>query len=351
MVGPRIHPVNTITPIRWTDGRSGITILDQTRLPETEAYRTLTTIDEIAEAITNLRVRGAPLIGITAALGVAALANRHTHHTVEQLQGLVAQWSDRLAATRPTAVNLTWALRRMRAVSTADHTDAAELAAALTVEADMIWAEDRAMCHAIGEHGLTLLDDGVTVHTHCNAGALATGGIGTALAPIYLAHERGMRIHVFADETRPLLQGSRLTAWELQQAGIDVTVITDSMAGIVMATRPPDVVFVGADRIAANGDAANKIGTYGLAVLARHHHIPFYVLAPTSTIDHAAATGADIPIEARDPDEIRRGFGRRIAPADVDVWNPAFDITPADLITGIITEHGIATAPYEQTLP
>ncbi len=346
MVAPRIQPVEATTPLRWAADRQSILILDQTRLPEAKVERSLTTIDEIAEAIGSLRVRGAPLIGITAAVGIAALAHRAAGRA--GLAEAVLAWAARLESTRPTAVNLSWALDRIRAVVARDSDD---LLGALTAEADSIWEEDRAMCRAIGEHGLTLLHDGATVHTHCNAGALATGGIGTALAPIYLAHERGMKIQVFADETRPLLQGSRLTAWELEQAGIDVTVITDSTAGALFATDPPDVVLVGADRIAANGDAANKIGTYSLAVLARHHHIPLYVLAPTSTIDHECATGADIPIEQRPPDEIRRPYAHITAPAGATVWNPAFDVTPAQLITGIITEHGIARLPYGQSLP
>jgi len=340
------HP---ITPIRWAEDRTGLVILDQTLLPAQQREIRLDTLEDIEEAIISLRVRGAPLIGITAAMGIAALANQAAgHHDRADLAGAVHQWADRLAVTRPTAVNLTWAIDRMRSVASRRPGD---LAQALTEEAIAIHDEDRAMCQRIGEHGLTLLRDGTTVHTHCNTGALATGGIGTALAPIYLAHERGWTIHVYADETRPLLQGSRLTAWELDQAGIDVTVITDSMAGALFSRQPPDVVFVGADRIAANGDVANKIGTYPLAVLSHHHGIPFYSFAPTSTIDHATPTGGDIPIEQRSAHEVRRGFGTLTAPETVDVWNPAFDVTPASLITGIVTELGIATPPYEQTLP
>lgn len=338
-----------ITTIRWAEGRTALIVLDQTLLPQERRELRLETVEQIAEAIVSLRVRGAPLIGIAAAMGIAALANQAAGHLERaDLAGAVHEWADRLAVTRPTAVNLIWAIDRMRSVASRRPDD---LARALTDEAIAIHNEDRSMCQRIGEHGLTLLRDGATVHTHCNTGALATGGIGTALAPIYLAHERGWAIHVYADETRPLLQGSRLTAWELDQAGIDVTVITDSMAGALFSRQPPDVVFVGADRIAANGDVANKIGTYALAVLARDHGIPFYSFAPTSTIDAATPTGKDIPIEQRSPDEIRRGFGTLTAPETVDVWNPAFDVTPAALITGIVTEMGIATPPYEQTLP
>ncbi|GBD85311.1 methylthioribose-1-phosphate isomerase [bacterium BMS3Abin02] len=340
------HP---ITPIRWAENRTGLVILDQTLLPAEQREIRLDTLEKIEEAIISLRVRGAPLIGITAAMGIATLANQAAGHLDQaDLAGAVHEWADRLAVTRPTAVNLTWAIDRMRSVVSRRPDD---LARALTDEAIAIYDEDRATCQRIGEHGLTLLRDGATVHTHCNAGALATGGIGTALAPIYLAHERAWSIHVYADETRPLLQGSRLTAWELDQAGIDVTVITDSMAGALFSRRPPDVVFVGADRIAANGDVANKIGTYALAVLAHHHGIPFYSFAPTSTIDAATPTGEEIRIEQRSPDEIRRGFGTLTAPETIDVWNPAFDVTPAALITGIVTELGIATPPFEQTLP
>ncbi len=251
---------------------------------------------------------------------------------------------------RPTAVNLAWAIGRMRRIIDAAWPVASDLAAALIEEADRIHEEDRAMCRSIGEHGVTLFEEGSTVLTHCNAGALATGGIGTALAPVYVAHERGLKPRVFADETRPLLQGSRITAWELQQAGIDVTVLTDGMAGALMALDRPDLVLTGADRIAANGDVANKIGTYGLAVQAHHHAIPFYVLAPTSTVDLSTPTGERIPIEFRSADEVRRGFGRLTAPETVPVWSPAFDVTPAALISGIITERGIHRPPYDASL-
>ncbi len=238
----------------------------------------------------------------------------------------------------------------MRRIIDAAWSTSSDLAAALIDEADRIHEEDRAMCRSIGEHGVALFAPGSTVLTHCNAGALATGGIGTALAPVYVAHERGLMPRVFADETRPLLQGSRITAWELQQAGIEVTVLTDGMAGALMALDPPDLVLVGADRIAANGDVANKIGTYGLAVQAHHHSIPFYVLAPTSTVDLATPAGERIPIEYRNADEVRRGFGRPTAPDTIPVWSPAFDVTPAALISGIITEHGIHRPPYGPSL-
>ncbi len=341
--------------IRWTEDGAGLLILDQTRLPEARIELELREVEAIEEAIRSLRVRGAPLIGITAAMGLAALARndaRQAGLTAGELAGRVSAWADRLAQVRPTAVNLAWAIDRLRAVNAnaASCADAEELAERLAAEADRILAEDRRMCRRIGEHAAGLIADGASVITHCNAGALATGGIGTALAPLYVATEQGRRVRVFADETRPLLQGSRLTAWELSQAGIDVTVISDNMAGALFKLDRPDLVFVGSDRIAANGDAANKIGTYGLAVLARHHEVPFYVLAPTSTVDLGTATGADIPIEQRSADEVRRGFGPLTAPEEAGVWSPAFDVTPAELIAGIVTEQGVHRTPFTESL-
>ncbi len=357
--------------IRWTPDGTGLIILDQTELPTRHVERELREVEEIEEAIRSLRVRGAPLIGLTAAMGIAALARRAVAQTEgvgrpihdDELRDQVLAWCDRLALARPTAVNLTWAVARMKATATrpapddgqrcesgAPAPEATSLAQRLRIEADRILELDRATCRQIGEHAVALLRDGAAVVTHCNAGALATGGIGTALAPVYVAAERGLSVRVFADETRPLLQGSRLTAWELSRAGVPVTVISDNTAGALMSRERPDVVFVGADRIAANGDTANKIGTFPLAVLARHHEIPFYVLAPTSTIDLSAPSGEDIPIEHRGPDEVRRGFGVQTAPADTDVWSPAFDVTPSELITGIVTERGVHRPPYHESL-
>jgi methylthioribose-1-phosphate isomerase len=340
--------------IRWTEDGAGLLILDQTRLPGESVERELRQVEEIEEAIQSLRVRGAPLIGITAAMGIAALARQAVAAQgtgAEQLAIRVGEWIDRLAAARPTAVNLVWALDRMRSTATPHPEEtAAALAERLAVEATAVLEEDQRMCRRIGEHAAVLLSDGASVITHCNAGALATGGIGTALAPIYVATERGLAISVFADETRPLLQGSRLTAWELSRAGVDVTVISDNMAGALFAQQPPDIVFVGSDRIVANGDVANKVGTYGLAVLAQHHGVPFYVLAPTSTVDLAIAHGGQIPIEHRSPEEVRRGFGTLTAPEEVSVWSPAFDVTPAAMIAGIVTEQGVHRPPYEETL-
>ena len=343
--------------IRWSEDGTAIVILDQTELPAHRVAKTIDTVEGVEEAIQSLRVRGAPLIGITAAMGIGALAQREVAAahgdalTSAQLHEKVNAWCSRLEQARPTAVNLVWAIHRLRRVAAdAGSAAPAELARALRAEADAILEEDRAMCRGIGEHAAELLRDGSTVITHCNAGALATGGIGTALAPVYVATEQGKKISVYADETRPLLQGSRITAWELGEAGVEVTVIADNMAAALFASDPPDIVFVGSDRIAANGDVANKIGTYGLAVLAHHHGVPFYVLAPTSTVDLDTPTGADIPIEQRSADEIRQGFGKLTAPADAPVWSPAFDVTPHALVAGIITERGIHRPPYVRSL-
>jgi len=366
--GARARPVT----IRWTEDGRGVRILDQTELPERRVERELRSVGEVEEAIRSLRVRGAPLIGITAAMGVAALARDRAAGGAgpDTLRESVETWCDRLAGARPTAVNLRWALGRVREAareaavaggrgSAGDTADGGEpgpgertraLVDRLREEAETILREDREMCRRIGEHALELLRPEDAVVTHCNAGALATGGIGTALAPIYLARERGWSLRVYADETRPLLQGSRLTVWELEEAGVDVTVMADSMAGTLMAQDPPDAVLVGADRIAANGDVANKVGTYGLAVLAEHHGVPFYVLAPTSTVDLETPGGAEIPIEHRSADEIRRGFGRLTAPEDAPVFSPAFDITPAGMVDAIVTERGVARPPYGESL-
>ena len=350
----RAHP----TPVRWTPDRAGLVVLDQTRLPEEEVEIELRSVESVFEAIQALRVRGAPLIGIVAAMGVAALAKTRLGQdgstgggSLDALAADVSGWCDHLAGARPTAVNLGWALDRMQAVvGRVGHAPPEALVDALRAEAQAIWDEDARMCRRIGENAVVLLADGARVLTHCNAGALATGGIGTALAPVYVAHEQGKHVKVFADETRPLLQGSRLTAWELARAGVDVTVITDNTSAALFRCDPPDIVLVGSDRIAANGDVANKIGTYGLAVLAKHHGVPFYALAPTSTIDLDTAAGDDIPIEHRAADEVRRGFDRLTAPADAQVWSPAFDVTPAELLTGIVTEQGISRAPYAESL-
>jgi methylthioribose-1-phosphate isomerase len=323
--------------IAWTESGT-IRILDQTRLPGEETYRELSQPADMAEAIRTLRVRGAPLIGVAAAMGVT-LAARRLGGSAARLEDVLAA-CDVLQATRPTAINLAWALGRMRKVA---RSVAAEdgLHAALVAEANAIWEGDRAMCRRIGEAGLALIPDGAVVHTHCNAGALCCSGIGTALAPVYLAHEAGRRVSVIADETRPLLQGSRLTAWELGRAGISCTVIADNMAASRLRRGGITCVIVGADRIAANGDVANKIGTYGVALAAREHGVPFYVAAPSSTFDFNSADGSRIPIEERGAEEIRAVAGQAVAPAGAAVWNPAFDVTPAELVAGYITDRGL----------
>jgi methylthioribose-1-phosphate isomerase len=338
--------------VRWAESGDAVDIIDQTQLPEREVRIRLGSADEVAAAIREMRVRGAPAIGVTAALGLALEAAHNTSLTRDGFLRRIAEARDLLVAARPTAVNLKWAVERLHrlAVSLGEVPNGV-IACKLWGEATAILEEDREMCRRIGQHGLEVLPaDDVRALTHCNAGALATGGMGTALAPLYVARERGRRVAVFADETRPLLQGSRLTAWELERAGIEVTVVPDSVAALLLRDGRVDLVIVGADRVAANGDVANKVGTYGVAVLARQHGVPFYVAVPMSTIDPAAATGADIPIEERDADEVRRSFGRLTSPADVAVYAPAFDITPADLVTAIITDRGVLRPPYTASI-
>jgi methylthioribose-1-phosphate isomerase len=331
------------SPIAWTPDHR-IRILDQTLLPSEESYRDLETVDAVAEAIRMLRVRGAPLIGIAAAMGVGMEAGkRGSREGSREALARIHRACNVLQKTRPTAVNLQWALDRMRKRAEQAHQERDDLGAVLRAEANAIWEEDRAMCRSIGELGATLIPTGATVCTMCNAGALATGGIGTALAPVYTLHESGRAPHVVVPETRPLLQGSRLTAWELTQAGVGCTLIGDGMIASRLRLGDIACVIVGADRIAANGDVANKIGTYGLALAARAHGIPFYVAAPSSTLDLATHDGSRIPIEQRDASEVASWQGARTAPAGVKVWNPAFDVTPAELITAIITDKGIVS--------
>jgi len=322
-------------PIAWTPDHA-VRILDQTLLPGEEQYLDLDTVDAVAEAIRTLRVRGAPLIGIAAAMGVTLPLRRGP----ASLEAVCAA-SATLGATRPTAVNLRWALGRMERRAARAVAAGEDLAEALRAEASAIWEEDRAMCARIGAAGASLIGGDAVVLTHCNAGALATGGMGTALAPVYTLHRSGRRVSVVAGETRPLLQGSRLTAWELSRAGVPVTVIADGMAASRLRKGDITCVIVGADRIAANGDVANKIGTYPLALAARMHGVPFYVAAPSSTVDLATRDGNAIPIEERGDDEISTWGGRRTVPPGVQVWNPAFDVTPADLVTAIITDRGV----------
>jgi methylthioribose-1-phosphate isomerase len=343
---PLSIPSTTTPPqtIAWLGGSDGfVRLIDQTLLPTRLEYRDCRSVEEIWEAIRVLRVRGAPAIGIAAAMGVVLgmqhFQDRGRGAYAHRLQEVVAY----LRTSRPTAVNLFWAVERMqrRVQSFTEEWSPERLTGSLLEEALAIAEEDRQMCRAIGAVGAVLIRDGLGVLTHCNAGGLATADYGTALAVFFSAAEQGRRFQVYADETRPLLQGARLTAWELQQRGIDVTLICDNMAAQVMKEGRVQLVVVGADRIAANGDTANKIGTYGVALLAQAHGIPFYVAAPSSTFDLSLPTGDAIPIEKRDPREITHGFGRQTAPDGIQVYNPAFDVTPAHLIAGIITENGL----------
>lgn len=323
-------------------------IVDQRALPDTLVHRDLESIDAMAEAIRSLQVRGAPLIGIAAAMGLVAGLRDACGVSREEFLARVERGAALLASTRPTAVNLRWALERMSTVARGTAGGGAELWERLHTEASAIWDEDRAMCQRIGEAGLPLIPEGANVLTHCNAGALATGGIGTALAPVYLAHDAGRRVHVFADETRPVLQGARLTAWELTAAHVPCTLIADGVAASLMRAGRVNLVLVGADRIARNGDFANKIGTYPLAVLALHHGVPFYCCAPSSTIDAGVADGDAIPIEQRAAEEVTTLAGRAIAPAGMAAYNPAFDVTPAGFVSGFVTDCGILQPPFER---
>ena len=335
--------------IEWLG--SSLRILDQSKLPVETVYRNAMSYKDVAEAIEHMEVRGAPAIGAAAAYGFALGALEY-QGDIAGLPAHMEEVQDRLAKTRPTAVNLFWALRRMedRLRECWELEDLDEVRQALIEEADRIAEDDRRMNRLIGEHGNEIVPKKANILTHCNAGALATVEYGTALGVIRKAHELGKTIHVYADETRPLLQGARLTSLELLRDEIPVTLIADNMAAYLMQQGKIDLVIVGADRIAANGDTANKIGTYSVAVLAQAHGIPFYVAAPTSTIDLKVATGQEIPIEERPDNEMRECFGVQVAPEEVKVYNPAFDVTPAKYITGIITEKGIVAQPYSVNL-
>jgi methylthioribose-1-phosphate isomerase len=331
--------------------RGFLRLIDQTRLPTEFVEIDCHDVPTVWEAIKLLRVRGAPAIGVAAAYGAVVGARSAGLGDASVVRQALREATGYLRTSRPTAVNLFWALDRMDAIGDNWQTaSAAALLERLLAEAQAIAEEDRAMCRAIGQHGAALIDPGEGILTHCNAGGLATSDYGTALAVVFSAQENGKHVHVFADETRPLLQGARLTAWELQRRGVDVTLICDSMAAQVMKEGKIQKVVVGADRIAANGDTANKIGTYGVALLARAHGIPFYVAAPSSTFDLAIHDGSAIPIEEREAHEVTHGFGRQTAPSGVHVYNPAFDVTPADLIAGIITEKGVIRPVNEQTI-
>ncbi len=338
----------SVEPIRWNEGRLGL--LDQRRLPQDVAWLWPETLEDVADAIRTLAVRGAPAIGVATGCSLAMFGGRLRGDAGTFRAGF-DEIADVLAATRPTAVNLFWAIERMRRKAREiEELSPAERRGVLVAEAAAIREEDLESCRAIGRFGGPLIQANEGVLTHCNAGALATAGYGTALGVIRAAHEADTKMRVFARETRPLLQGARLTTWELMEDGIDVTLVTDSMAAHMMSQGMVQRVIVGADRIASNGDAANKIGTYGLAIIARHHGVPFHVAAPGSTVDFTIPGGAAIPIEERHPDEVTAFGGVAVAPAGVKVYNPAFDVTPADLITSIITDRGIATAPYTESL-
>ncbi len=339
-----------ITPVRYTDGQ--LMILDQTMLPGEEKYIKIETKEDIWEAIYKLRVRGAPAIGVAAAYGLYIEARRYEGTSIERFYDYVCEAASYINTARPTAVNLSWALRRMTSGLEAARTDSPEKGKAwLLNEAEKIRREDEQACRAMGEYGLTLLKPGMGILTHCNAGTIATARYGTCLAPIYLGQEKGYDFRVFADETRPLLQGARLTSWELDKAGIDVTLICDNMAASVMKKGWIDAVVVGCDRMAANGDGANKIGTSAVAILAHEFGIPFYMYVPTSTIDMETPTGDDIEIELREGEEIyKMWYEKPMAPEGIKTYNPSFDVTDHKYITAVITEKGIVRPPYDINL-
>ena len=343
-----MNPLEHYEAVRLDDAADSLVLLDQTLLPNEVVFIHLKEQDAIWEAIHSLRVRGAPAIGIAAGFGVYLAAKQSRADSFAGLLEDFLHAKKYLASSRPTAVNLFWALERMESrLRKEEGKSVVEIKAALLGEATAIKNEDIAMCRAIGENGLALLKPGMGLLTHCNAGQLAASRYGTALAPIYVGHEKGYGFKVYADETRPLLQGARLTAFELVAAGVDTTLICDNMAATVMKQGKIQAILVGCDRVAANGDAANKIGTSGVAILAKHYGIPFYVLGPTSTIDMDCPTGDQITIEERSPDEVTElWYAKRMAPEGVKVFNPAFDVTDHELIAGIVTEHGVARAPY-----
>ena len=347
-----LQQVTHIDNVKLNDDETKVVIIDQTQLPNATEYLTLGTAKDLYDAIFELKVRGAPAIGICAGYGIYVLARTIETEDYNTFYEKFVEYKDYLNSSRPTAVNLSWALNRMeRVVTDNKEKSVAEIKQLLLAESKEIQAEDMRMCKAISEYGLSLIKDGDGILTHCNAGPLATSRYGTALGPLFLGKERGMNFKVFADETRPLLQGARLTSYELQKGGIDVTLICDNMASIVMKNGWVNACFVGCDRIAANGDAANKIGTSGVAILAKYYDIPFYVLGPTSTIDMNCKTGEDIEIELRNPDEIREKFYEKpMALKEVKCYNPAFDVTDHELIAGIVTEYGIARPPYTESL-
>lgn len=343
--------MNIIVPAILNKAKDAMILLDQTLLPVEKKFIEVRDIEDIWEAIKKLRVRGAPAIGVAAAFGIYLGIKDSKADNFENLHKEFMEAKKYLASSRPTAVNLFWALDRMekRLISESERS-IEEIKECLLDESEAILEEDQNMCKAISEYGLSLLKPEMGLLTHCNAGGIATSGYGTALGPMYLGHEKGYNFKVYADETRPLLQGSRLTAWELNEVGVDITVICDNMVSIVMREGKIDAVLVGCDRVAANGDTANKIGTSGVAILAKEYNIPFYVLGPTSTIDMNTLTGDDIEIEQRDSKEIHNGFGRLTAPTNVKFYNPAFDVTDNKYITAIVTEKGIIKPPFKENL-
>jgi methylthioribose-1-phosphate isomerase len=351
MPTPRSTTKLMLPTIDWEDGK--VVMVDQRKLPAKEVYIRCNTAKDVAKAIKTMVIRGAPAIGVAASMGVALEVRRSTATGTAQLAVEFYRACALLAATRPTAVNLFWALERMKrtfAESMKAGQSVDELKTTIDAEATRVHDEDVASCRALGRYGAEVVPTGGRVLTHCNAGALATGGYGTALGVVRAADEAGKKVAVFADETRPFLQGARLTAWELLRDGIDTTVITDGMSGALMRSGRVDVVVVGADRIAANGDVANKIGTYTVAVLAKEHGVPFYVAAPVSTVDPSTPDGSAIPIEERDTREITHLGAAQLAPDGAGVWNPAFDVTPAKFVAGIITEYGICRPPFTESL-
>ncbi|MDT2047612.1 S-methyl-5-thioribose-1-phosphate isomerase [Priestia aryabhattai] len=341
------HTLTLPRSVEWKE--TFISLLDQQLLPNTVEYIELHTLQDVWDAIVTLKVRGAPAIGITAAFGLALSVQKYEVQTIEEFKNNLQADKEFLASSRPTAVNLFWALDRV--VNSINKAISVNEAKTLVIhEAIQIQAEDEATCYRIGDYALSLFDKNNRIMTICNAGSIATAYYGTALAPFHISKERDIPLKVFACETRPVLQGSRLTAWELQKSGVDVTLITDSMAAHTIKTKGINAIIVGADRIAANGDTANKIGTYGLALLAKAFNIPFYVAAPKSTFDLSIASGAEIPIEERSAKEITHIGDVQVAPDNISVYNPAFDVTPSELITAIITEHGIIHSPSADTI-
>ncbi|NBH33878.1 S-methyl-5-thioribose-1-phosphate isomerase [Clostridiaceae bacterium] len=347
-----LKQITHIDNVRLGEDKASVVIIDQTKLPSRTEYLTLRTPKDLYDAIFELKVRGAPAIGICAGFGIYILARTIDAKDYEGFYQQFCEYQNYLDSARPTAVNLSWALNRMeQTVVKNRQLPVPEILEKLEQECMAIQEEDMDMCRKISEHGLSLLKNGDGILTHCNAGPLATSRYGTALGPLFLGKERGMEFHVFADETRPLLQGARLTSYELQKAGIDVTLICDNMASLVMKNGWVQACLVGCDRVAANGDTANKIGTSGVAILAKHYGIPFYVLGPSSTIDRNCKTGQDIQIELRSPDEIKKKFYETpMALEEVKCYNPAFDVTDHSLISGIITEHGICRPPFTESL-